>query len=40
MDKIFSGCNSLSSLPKISTINVKNKENIFSGCPERLIPKK
>ena len=40
MDKIFSGCNSLSSLPKISTFSVKNKENIFSGCPERLIPKK
>ena len=40
MNNIFSGCNSLSSLPKISTFNVKNKENIFSGCPERLIPKK
>ena len=40
MDSIFGGCNSLSSLPKISTFSVKNKENIFSGCPEPLIPKK
>ena len=39
---MFYNCESLKSLPDISKIDINkelNKENIFEGCNEKIIPK-